>query len=90
MKKIAVILLSVLCLICLCSCNYDVFDTNYSFKKVHTTFDGQNYQCYEIISWTDYDGEQIQVDIKDYGIVLLSSYNSYLIADKCPYCDKTE
>ena len=87
MKKIIVLLLIFMTLFCISGCNYNVIDTNYEFHKVHATFDGVNYQCYEINSWTDYDGEQIQVDIKDYGIVLLSSYNSYLIKDKCPYCE---
>ena len=88
MKKIGLLILSLMCAVCLMSCNYDVFDTTYGYKKVHTTFDGVEYKCYEINSWTDYDGEQIQVDIKGYGKVLLSSYNSCLIEDKCPYCDK--
>ena len=88
MKKISLLILALMCVICLTSCgNYEMFDTTYTFKKVHTTFDGVEYKCYEINSWTDYEGEQIQVDIKDYGTVLLSSVNSYLIADKCPYCD---
>ena len=88
MKKIVLLVLLVFSVIGLSSCNYDAFDTNYEFHKVHTTFDGVHYECYEIESWSDYEGEQIQVNIKGYGIVLLSSYNSSLIKDKCPYCDK--
>ena len=88
MKQILLLLILCLSVVGLGSCNYVAFDTNYEFHKVHTTFDGEHYQCYEINSWSDYEGEQIQVDIKDYGIVLLSSYNSYLVKDECPYCDK--
>lgn len=87
MKKILLLILLAAISFSLTSCNYKMMDTNYEFHKVHTTFDGINYKCYEINSWTDYDGEQLQVDIKGYGIVLLSSYNSCLIKDKCPYCD---
>ena len=45
-------------------CNYQIVDFNYKFTKVHMSFDGEHYQCYDIDSWRDYeDGEQIQVDI---------------------------
>lgn len=70
-------------------CNYQIVDFNYKFTKVHMSFDGEHYQCYNIESWRDYeDGEQIQVDIDGYGTVLASSVNAILIQDKCPYCDK--
>lgn len=89
MRKISLLIITLMCMICLTSCgNYEVFDTTYDFKKVHTTFDGVEYKCYEISSWTDYEGEQIQVDIVGYGKVILSSYNSCLIENKCPYCDQ--
>lgn len=72
-----------------CGCNKQIVDLDYKYTKIHTTFDGENYQCYKINSWTDYEnGEQLQVDIDGYGKVLISSYNSILIKDKCPYCDK--
>ena len=81
MKKI---LFGLLCLV-LCSCNYQYLEFNYSYKKAHLY---ENNKCYEISSWRDYeDGEQIQLDIKDYGIILTSAYNCLLIADKCPICD---
>ena len=88
MKKLLIVLSFIFLSFSLSSCNYEMMDMHYQFDKVHTTFDGVHYQCYEIESWTDFEGEQIQVNIKGYGIVLLSSYNSYLIKDKCPYCDK--
>lgn len=87
MKKI--LMLGLLSLGLLTSCgNYSVFGDQWNFTKVHTTFDGVNYQCYKINSWNDYEGEQIGVDIDGYGYVILSSYNSFLVANKCPYCDK--
>lgn len=64
--------------------NYNLIDTTYEFHKVHIY---ETNKCYEIKSWTDYDGEQLQVDMKDYGVVLISSINCMLIADKCPICD---
>lgn len=90
MKKLLILISFFFLGLTLTSCNYDMMDMHYKFDKVHTTFDGVHYQCYEIYSWSDYDGEQIQVDIKGYGVVVLSSFDSKLIEDKCPYCDKAE
>ena len=82
MKKI---LLLSLCTILLCGCNYQMVDLDYNYKKVHLY--GTN-KCYEINSWKDYeDGEQIQVDIKGSGKILLSSYSCFLVQDNCPICD---
>ena len=74
-------------LVCLCltGCNYKVLDVTYTFKKVHLHTIGR---CYNIESWTDYENnEQIQVEIKNYGYVIVSSYNCMLIEDTCPICD---
>lgn len=80
-KKIILVLVVIIC----CSCNYQIIDMNYNYKKVH--FYSQN-QCYELVSWRDYeDGEQLQVEIKGYGKVLTSSYNCLLVEEKCPICD---
>lgn len=49
--------------------NYNLIDTTYEFHKVHIY---ETDKCYEIKSWTDYDGEQLQVDMKDYGVILIS------------------
>ena len=85
MKKIKKILALALTTIMLTSCNKKVFDFNYEYSKVHLYETGC---CYEINNWRDYqDGEQIQVDIKGYGIVLTSSISCFLVKDKCPICD---
>ena len=77
----------ILLLICLCltGCNYKAFDTAYDFKKVHLFTTNR---CFNIESWTDFqDSEQIQVEIKNYGYILVSSYSCMLIEDTCPICD---
>ena len=65
------------------SCNKQIFDTNYKFEKVHII--GKS--CFEITSWTDYeDGDQIQVNIKNYGTCLFHSSQIILVEKKCPIC----
>ena len=82
MKKILISLLSVLLLT---GCNYQVIDYNLKFKKVHLY---ESNCCYEITSWRDYEnGEQIQVSIKEKGTVLLSANSCFLVEDRCPICD---
>lgn len=84
MKKLLLVLLLTLSLI-LTGCNKQIFDFDYSFKKVHL-YDTDC--CYEINSWRDYEGgEQLQLDIKGKGKILVSSVNCFLVEDKCPICD---
>ena len=60
-------------------------DLNYNYKKVHVFND---YHCYEIDSWRDCAGDQIQVEIKGYGKVLFHANQIALIENNCPFCDK--
>lgn len=83
MKKLLLGLLLVFSLT-LTGCNKQLIDWNYSYKKVHLY---ETNMCYEIESWKDYDGEQLQVHIKDKGKILISSMNCFLVDDKCPICD---
>ena len=83
MKKLLLGLLLVFSL-SLTSCNKQLIDWNYSYKKVHLYETGT---CYEIESWKDYDGEQLQVHIKGKGKILISSMSCLLVDDKCPICD---
>ena len=57
-------------------CNYDIIDTSYSYNKAICNYNGDKFEL-EIKSWTDYDGEQIQVKTKD-NTYLLSANNCYL------------
>lgn len=84
MKKLLLALLLTLSLT-LTGCNKQIFDFDYSFKKVHLYETGC---CYEINSWKDYEGgEQLQLDIKGKGNILVSSVSCFLVEDKCPICD---
>lgn len=84
MKKLLLALLLTLSLT-LTGCNKQIFDFDYSFKKVHLY---ETDCCYEINSWKDYEGgEQLQLDIKGKGKILVSSVSCFLVEDKCPICD---
>ena len=66
-------------------CNKQLIDLNYKFTKVHIIDEGK---CYEIKTWRDYDdGEQIQINFKDYGTCLFHSNQIVLVEGKCPYCE---
>lgn len=64
--------------------NQQVFDTNWSFEKVHVFSENK---CYKITSWRDFDdGDQIQVKMENYGAVLFHANQIALIENKCPFC----
>ena len=66
------------------SCNKQVVDFTQKFSKVHIY---ETDTCYEVESWKDYDGEQLQIKIEGYGTVLTSSVNCMLVRDRCPICE---
>lgn len=84
MKKLLTSALLVLTLIGLTGCNKQLIDWNYNYKKVHIY---ETNTCYDISSWTDYEGEQLQVHITGKGKILISSTDCFLVEDKCPICD---
>ena len=85
MKKICLILLLVMFVFSISGCgNYDIFDTTYTFEYVHLH---KSNECLKIKSWTDYEGEQIQVTLEDDTVILVSNINADLIQGNCPYCD---
>lgn len=84
MKKIIIAsILIISSLTLLSGCNKQVFDFNYQFTKVHLH---EADKCVEIEKWNDYEGEQIQVILKDGTVMLVSSNNADLINGNCPYC----
>lgn len=78
MKKILAILGIILGTLCLTGCNYQMLDFNYTFDKAICNIGGE-YQTIEINSWTDYEGEQIQIIDKTGKVYLVSSFNCTLI-----------
>lgn len=82
MKKIIAIVLAGLMVMGLTGCNYTLIDTNYKFDRaIIELADGEVIEV-EVASWTDYDGEQIQITTKDGTTYLTSSFRCDLIRDK--------
>lgn len=79
----------------LSSCgNKQIWDTTYTYKYLHVFATNT---CYVVDSWTDYEGEQIQVTIKgvctgnhysmysEKTTVLMSTVGVALITGGCPF-----
>lgn len=84
MKKIIGLFLAVIMVLVLTGCgNYNLLDTTYQYDKVHVHNEDK---CFEVKSWTDYEGEQIQVELVDGTYLLVSNINATLIKGECPFC----
>lgn len=67
--------------------NYDFIDTNYTFTKAYVKI-GDEWLDLEIKSWTDYEGEQIQLTLADGTVMLVNSMNCILYEGELPKGDK--
>ena len=78
-KKLILVLCFISLIFCLTGCNYQMIDLEYNFNKAVCNYDGEKFTL-EIDSWTDYEGEQIQV-ISNNKTYLISANKCYLIED---------
>lgn len=62
----------------LTGCNKQVFDFDYTYTEAICNIGGE-YQTIKLKSWTDYDGEQLQLKDYDGHTYLVSSMNCTLI-----------
>lgn len=83
-KTILKLAMASMLLLSLSSCNKTIFDTTYSYEKIHLY---ETNRCYLIKEWSDYEGEQIQVKLSDGTIWLTSTQHAMLIRGYCPICD---
>lgn len=58
--------------------NKTAIDTKYNYEKAIININGETKEI-EIDTWSDYDGEQIQIIAKDGKVYLVSSFNTILI-----------
>jgi hypothetical protein len=83
-KLLAVIVALTLPLLCCAGCgNYDEFDVSYKFTKAYVKI-GEEWQDIEVKSWTDYEGEQLQLKLKDGTVMVVSSVNCILYEGTLP------
>lgn len=81
MKKLGLFVAALSLLALPTGCNKDIFDFNYTFDKAIVSVNGIT-KTFEIDSWTDYEGEQLQIELKDGTVMLVSSYNCVLMSSK--------
>lgn len=84
MKKCLFFVAALLVMVfCVSSCgNYDLFDTNYKFHTAICHFPDGTTKTYQIASWSDYEGEQLQITEPDGTVHLLSANYTELIGTK--------
>lgn len=65
----------------LTGCNYEMVDLKYEFNYIYCDYE---YLPKEIIikSWTDYDGEQLQITDENDNVLLVSSYHCIMAKNR--------
>lgn len=64
MKKLIAVILAIVLILCLCSCNQQIIDTTYSYEKAIISLPNGEVIEGSVKSWRDYeDSDQIQVNI---------------------------
>lgn len=58
--------------------NKTAIDMKYRFDKAIVSINGEKIEL-DVDTWSDYDGEQIQIITKDGTVYLVSSFNTILI-----------
>lgn len=76
--KIGIILCCAATTMVLSGCNRTFFDGNYTFDKAVIQRGGEE-QVVDVKGWRDYEGEQIQLELTDGSVILVSSYNCILV-----------
>lgn len=81
MKKL--LILSILALgLTGCDMNVDFIDTVWKYDTAITRWPDGSTKVIKIVSWTDYEGEQIQIKGEDGNVYLLNSVNTVLIRSR--------
>ena len=78
MKKIKLMAIGILITAALTGCNKQIVDLNYTYNYAVIQLPNGEVVEGEIQTWTDYEGEQLQVKI-DGVVYLCSSYNCVLM-----------
>lgn len=83
MKKIIAILLIVIALVSMSSCNKTLIDTVYGYDYAIIAFPDGTSKKVKVEQWTDYeDGDQLQIKATDGTIYLVHSEDCVLVKEK--------
>ena len=80
MRKLITILILVVIALSLTSCNYTLIDTKYQFDYAIIRLPNGELVEGKIVSWTDYEGEQLQLVLDDGNTYLVNSFYTTLIS----------
>lgn len=84
MKKILVtIVMLLLAVMCFTACNKTVIDVNYKFTKAYICV-GDEWIDVDVDKWNDYEGEQIQLKLKDGTVLIVHSSDCILYNGTLP------
>lgn len=91
MKKRSIILLVLISIVatlliatsCQGGCNKELFDLQYAYNRAYIKV-GKEWIDTPIKSWTDYEGEQLQITLHDGSKILVSSINCILYYGELP------
>ena len=83
-KKILALLATItVCVTCLTGCNQQIIDLNLKFDKALVKV-GEEWVNVEVEKWNDYDGEQLQLILKDGTVMIVCSVNCILYNGDLP------
>ena len=88
-KLISAIIALSIAILSLVSCNYNAFDTNYTFDKAYVKV-GEEWIHVDVEKWTDYEGEQIQLTLTDGTVMVVSRVNCILYNGTLPTGEPAE
>ncbi len=84
MKKLIIIMLVIVLLVLvLCACNKQIIDLKLKFDHAYVKI-GDEWKTVELKKWNDYEGEQLQLILKDGTTLLVSSMNCILYQGTLP------
>lgn len=84
MKKFFLIVLIIALVLLLTACaNYQIIDFHYKFTRAYVKV-GDTWTDLEIEKWADYEGEQLQLTLKDGTVLVVSSINCILYEGTLP------
>lgn len=69
--------------VCLTACNRQIIDVNYKFTKAHICIDNEWIDV-DVDKWRDYEGEQIQLTLKDSTVMIIHSRDCILYNGTLP------
>ena len=82
MKKLTLTIIAAVMLFILTGCgNKDYFDTKCTFNKAIVRMPSGEVVEMNVKSWSDYEGEQIQITNTDGVTYVVSSYNCVLVSE---------